>query len=180
MFITAVDEALRAYLCTRLPLPADAGEVSFETPTPEWSARLTRPTVNLFLHRVDKSDQLARVPQRRFDANGRPERRNASALMVDLTYLVSVWAGDATVEHDLLGRVASLFAATTALPPHSTQGGGTGGSSLVSFGFGDRAASGPLAVAGPLKAYAAVTVTAATDDVTTDESTPAPGAVAAP
>ena len=178
MFITSADEGLRTFLSSRLPLSGDAGEVSFDAPTPEWSAGLTHPTVNLFLYRVEKSDQLARAPQRRFDANGRPERRNASTLMVDLTYLVSVWAQDAAVEHDLLGRVVSLFMATPTLPAHSTAG--AGGSMLVSFGFGDQAAPGLLAAAGPLKAFAAVTLTAATDDVTADESVPAAGAVAAP
>lgn len=154
MFIAAVDDALRAFLRTRLPLPADAGDVSFDAPSPEWAAALTRPTVSLFLERVDKSDSVARAPQRRFDANGRPERRTVTAQLVDLTYVLSVWAPDAATEHHLLGRAVSVFAATPALAAPTGP---------LAVSLGSAAAPAPFALGGPIKAFATITVTACAD-----------------
>jgi len=168
VFITDADEALREFLRTRLPLPADDGDVSFDAPTPEWAAGLTRPTVNLFLYRVEKSDQVARVPQRRFDANGRPDRRAATTTQaVDLGYVISVWAADAQTEHRLLGRAVSVFAATPTLTAPA-------GPLTVALGSGAATpTAAPFTVTGPLKAFATVTITATTDAETADEPAPA-------
>jgi hypothetical protein len=119
VFIRDVDEGLEKLLRARLPLPEHIGDVSFEPPTSTWSAQLSRLTVNLFLYGIDRSSQPTRAPQRRVDANGRPERRGAQS-MIELNYLVSAWAGSPRDEHQLLGDVTSLLAGYTALPPEHT------------------------------------------------------------
>lgn len=116
MFIKDVDEGLEKFLRARLPLPEHIGDISFDAPTGTWSAQLSRLTVNLFLYHLDRSNQPTRAPQRRFDANGRPERRGAQP-MVELGYLVSAWAGSPRDEHQLLGDVTSLLAGLASLPP---------------------------------------------------------------
>jgi hypothetical protein len=163
LFISAVDAAVEQFLRSQMPLPAEAGDVSFTAPTPDWAAGLTRPTVNAFLRCVGRSSQLARAPQRRFDANGRPERRNSALQMVDLDYVFTVWAPDASQEHELLSRAVSLLAGISSLPTAGTR---LQAPITVSFGSGEHTApASPFAVAGPLKAYAIVTLTTAADEV---------------
>jgi hypothetical protein len=115
MFIRIVDEGLERLVRVEVPLPEDVGEVSFEVPNANWSAALARPTVNLFLYDVARSDHPNRAPLRRLDENGTRQRR-APQPMVQLSYLVSAWAGSARDEHQLLGEVISRFAARDILP----------------------------------------------------------------
>jgi hypothetical protein len=115
MFIRDVDEGLERFIRTRLPLPEDVGDVSFEPPTGTWAAQLSRLTVNLFLYHLDRSAQPTRSPQTRISENGRAERRNAQP-MIDLGYLVSAWAGSPRDEHQLLGDVISMIAGVGMLP----------------------------------------------------------------
>ncbi|MFQ5382433.1 MAG: Pvc16 family protein, partial [Dehalococcoidia bacterium] len=44
-----VDESLRSLLIADVPLDPASVDITFERPTREWSSRLSRPTVNLFL-----------------------------------------------------------------------------------------------------------------------------------
>jgi hypothetical protein len=164
VFISIVDRALETFLQERVQSPGGPVTVSFDAPTPEWVAqRSGPPTVNLFLHRVDRSNLLVRAPQRRFDANGRPDRRVPNLQMIDLAFVVTVWADHAAAEHELLSQVVSLLAATPALPATAVP---PGLSSPVSLTFGaseSGPATAPFTTTGPLKAYALFTAAVATD-----------------
>jgi hypothetical protein len=115
LFIRNVDEGLETLIRARLPLPEEIGDVSFDTPNKNWSAQLSRLTVNLFLFDVHRSTQPGRGPQHRVDADGRAQRR-APQPMIELGYLVSAWAGSPRDEHLLLGDLVSLLAGTAQLP----------------------------------------------------------------
>ncbi|MGX7681837.1 DUF4255 domain-containing protein [Jatrophihabitans sp. DSM 45814] len=115
MFIRTVDEGLERLLRTSLPLPEEIGDVTFDAPTSNWSAQLSRITVNLFLYDVCRSTQPARSATQAIDANGRPVRRPPQP-MIQLGYLVSAWAGSPRDEHQLLGDLVSRLAAAAVLP----------------------------------------------------------------
>ncbi len=115
MFIRIVDDGLERLIRDRLPLPEDAGDVSFDIPTPTWAAQLSRITVNLYLFDVSRSSQPNRAALRRVDENGKAQRR-APQPMVELDYLVSAWAGGPRDEHQLLGEVISRVASLDTLP----------------------------------------------------------------
>lgn len=115
MFIRIVDESLERLVRAELPLPDDLGDVTFESPTSNWSAQLSRITVNFFLYEVGLSDQPTRSAIRRVTDGGVTERR-APQPMVRLNYLVSAWAGSPRDEHQLLGDLVSRFAALAVLP----------------------------------------------------------------
>jgi hypothetical protein len=174
MFIRDVDAALETLVRARLPLPEHVGDVSFDTPTTAWSAQLARVTVNLFLFHLDRSTQPTRAPQKRFDANGRPERRGAQ-VMIELGYLVSAWAGTPHDEHQLLGELTSLFAGLANLPPEYTS---PALNSSVSLTFGGEELTRPhevwQGIAAPLKPCGVLKVTVAAD--TCDWQGEAPGA----
>jgi hypothetical protein len=115
MFIRIVDESLERLVRVEVPLSEDVGDVSFEVPNATWSAALSRPTVNLFLYDVARSDHPNRAAMRRVDEAGTRQRR-APQPMVQLSYLVSAWGGTARDEHQLLGEVISRFAGRDVLP----------------------------------------------------------------
>ena len=110
MFIRNVDESLERFIRERLALSDDLGDVTFEAPTSNWSAQLSRITVNLFLYDVGLSNQPSRTALRRVAEDGAAQQR-APQPMVRLGYLVSAWAGSPRDEHQLLGDLVSLFAA---------------------------------------------------------------------
>ncbi len=116
MFISVVETGLERLLRAELPLPDDIGDVTFEAPTNNWSAQLSRLTVNLFLYDVARSNHPVRALTRRTGPNGTTERR-APQPMVQLGYLVSAWAGSTRDEHQLLGDVISRLTAIEQLPP---------------------------------------------------------------
>lgn len=115
MFISIVDTGLERMLRAALPLPEEIGDVTFDAPTNNWSAQLSRVTVNLFLYDIGRSTQPSRSPVTRLAADGRSERRRPQP-MVELGYLVSAWAGSPRDEHQLLGDVASVLAVRETLP----------------------------------------------------------------
>lgn len=115
MFIRVVDEGLERMLRAELPLATEIGEITFDAPSRNWSAQLSRLTVNLFLYDVRRSSLPSRSSTVRVGSDGRGEQR-APQPMIELGYLVSAWAGSPRDEHQLLGDVVSRLAARTVLP----------------------------------------------------------------
>lgn len=115
MFIRAVDDSVERLIRAALPLPPEIGDVSFDVPSSTWSAQLSRLTVNLFLYDITRSGHPSRSQVARMDANGRLERRPPQPMM-QLSYLVSAWAGSPRDEHQLLGDVISRLAVIQTVP----------------------------------------------------------------
>lgn len=116
MLIPAVDAGLDRLLRTQLPLTAEQGDISFEAPSATWSAQVNRLTVNLFLYDVCRSAQPLRTTGPRMLDNGQEQTRYPLP-MVQLTYLVSAWAGTERDAHALLGDVLLTCLANQILPP---------------------------------------------------------------
>lgn len=115
MFISNVDTGLERMVRARLPLPEEIGDVAFEAPTGNWSAQLSRITVNFFLYDVQRSNQPSRSSRTHTPEGGTLQRRVPQP-MVQLSYLVSAWAGSPRDEHQLLGDLVSLFVAADHVP----------------------------------------------------------------
>jgi Pvc16 N-terminal domain len=106
-----VDACLESLLRAWVPLSATDVDVSFETPTRDWSARLNRPTVNLFLWDLKRSSEHARTGTERFERNGMGMQRIAPPIL-DLRYMVSAWTQDHRDERALLsGLLRSVLRA---------------------------------------------------------------------
>nr|WP_281374569.1 DUF4255 domain-containing protein [Nocardioides soli] len=161
VFISHVDSGLEKLLRTRLPLPEEMGDVSFDPPNGTWSAQLSRITVNLFLYDIQRSSQPS-APSVRTPETGPAQRRRPQP-MVQLGYLVSAWAGSPRDEHQLLGDVVSIFAAVEVLPEPLLA---DGLSSSVRLSLGDtdnRVREVWSAAGGSLKASFSVMATVAAD-----------------
>jgi hypothetical protein len=135
--IDDLDEALRKLLIRELPISSNEIDVSFDQPKREWSARLSRPTINLYLHDIRENTRLRRERspyelERRTDTvvqRARPYR-------VDLHYLVTAWATAPEDEHRMLARTLLALLRFQALP-----------SDLLTDGLQDQPSDVPLRVA---------------------------------
>jgi hypothetical protein len=116
MPLSALESALQAWLREQLPLTADVGDISFDSPDASWGAALTRPTVNLFLFDIARAAQQS-VPM--------PPRRDQGGLLVQerpapcvaFSYLLSTWGGGVREEHRLLGDAVRAVLRTPTLNP---------------------------------------------------------------
>ena len=116
MLIPAVQDGLERLLRTALPLSEQQGDVVFDAPTSTWSATVNRLTVNLFLYDVARSGLPARMDAPVRAADGTVARRRFPLPMVELSFLVSAWAGSTRDEHQLLGDVLTRLLAHPTVP----------------------------------------------------------------
>src|SRR5829696_8156885 len=117
-----VDETLRAALIADVPIKKNEIDVAFDRPTREWSSRLTRPTLNLFMadirERVDLKDDVDIITR---DGSGKAVRQRPPK-RVDLAYLVSAWTTEPDDEHRILARVLSSMYRQDKIPAELLQG----------------------------------------------------------
>jgi len=110
--INDLDETLRQLLIRELPVKNGEVDISFDQPKREWSARLNRPTLNLFLYDLRENNKLrqtqpAWMVERNGDGSVIQRRR---PVRVDLHYMITAWANDPEDEHRLLARtLMALF-----------------------------------------------------------------------
>lgn len=108
--IADLDESLRALLVRELAGQGfDAIDVVFDAPTRDWSAKLVRPTVDLFLCDLQRSEKPAKpgastVRDARGGARDRPE-----PLRLDIVYAITAWAPRVGDEHRLLSQVLAVL-----------------------------------------------------------------------
>ncbi len=110
--IDDLDEVLRQLLIRELPIKNGEVDVEFDQPKREWSARLSRPTLNLFLHDVRENQKLRQTQpmwELEQNPNGTVTKRRKPVRM-DLHYIITAWAAEPEDEHRLLSRtLMALF-----------------------------------------------------------------------
>ena len=117
-----VDETVRQFLIADVPVDRGEVDISFERPTREWSGRLSKPTLNLFLYDIRErpgyKDMTPVVKPRQDHSFTRsfPMRR------IDLSYMVTAWAREPEDEHRILGRVLASLMRTMEIPDRFLQG----------------------------------------------------------
>lgn len=116
-----LDETIRQLLIRQVPLDPNEVEISFEAPDREWSGRLSRPAINLFLYDVRENRDFRETDWAMQARNGAATIRKAP-LRINVTYQVSVWARAPEDEHRLLWRVLAVLARHQVLPPEMLQG----------------------------------------------------------
>lgn len=113
--IEELDRSLERWLRAAVPLPAGTAEMKFDAPERDWDARRSTPLVDLFLYSLTPSKSRAATGVRTFERDGKMVRERVNPI-VEARYLVSVWGGGPGVEHELLGRIVNLLAASKAIP----------------------------------------------------------------
>jgi len=102
-----LDEALEAHFRRIVPLEKSI-DVSFAMPDRDWSAALTRPTVNAFLWDLKREDKRS-IGGVELVPNGEGKTRRLALPRVRVSYFVSAWTGDLRDEHVLLGRLVQAL-----------------------------------------------------------------------
>jgi hypothetical protein len=116
MMLNLLDESMEHFLREVVPLPARDVDIAFEAPDGDWSASVSRPTINLYLWDVRPS-----TVEREFgmievtDGNGQKQRRGPLP-RVECRFLVTAWTNDIGDEHSLLGRVLSALLINPVIP----------------------------------------------------------------
>lgn len=110
-----IDESIEAFLRARVPLGATEVDVSFEAPDRTWSAKLVRPTINLFLWDIRRSASRSRTGLEEFERDGKQIRRLALPV-IEMRYLITAWTSDHGDERALLAGVMSTLLAHSHLP----------------------------------------------------------------
>jgi hypothetical protein len=105
--IQDLDETLRQILVKQGKLNSGNIDIAFDQPTGEWTATLSRPTINLYLYDIRENTELraATTYQVERNTNNGKARKVYMPKRVDLSYLITVWARNPEDEHQLLWRV---------------------------------------------------------------------------
>jgi hypothetical protein len=107
-----LDETIRQLLIAEMPVRNGEIELSFDQPKRQWSGRLSKPTLNLFLYDVRENAVLRQHQWERLPGNGSdsPAHLKRTPLRVDCTYMLTAWATVPEDEHRLLTRaLLALF-----------------------------------------------------------------------
>ncbi len=117
-----LDESLEAFLRAAVPLPKREVDVAFDAPDRDWAARVSRPTVNLYLWDVrrnfeERDGGLESVA----GPDGRPRLRPPLP-RVDCRYLVTAWTSEVQDEHSLLGHTLAALLLHSTLEQRYLQG----------------------------------------------------------
>ncbi len=113
--ISDLDETIKRLLREQIPLDPSEVDVSFEVPDREWSARISKPTLNCYLYDVRENRTLR-------DADWTVERgqktvtRQRPPIRVDLSYLVTAWTQAPEDEHTLLWHTMATLLRFPTLP----------------------------------------------------------------
>ena len=114
--IQDIDDTLKELLVQQVPIDASAIDIKFEMPNKDWSATVSKPTINLFLYDVRENHEL-RDNTRPFNRTGPSAGTESPApVRIDLAYLITVWTTDIADEHQLLGRILTTLVKFPVLP----------------------------------------------------------------
>ncbi len=118
-----VDESLRELLTTDLPIVGGEVDIAFERPTREWSGRLSKPTINLFLADIRERTDFRFTDQNtvRNNTDGTGSRR-FPARRFDLLYMLTAWTKEPADEHRILARSLRTMLRYDRLPPELKRG----------------------------------------------------------
>ena len=115
--IDDLDEVLRQLLIRELPIKNGEVDISFDQPKREWSSRISRPTLNLFIYDLHENNKLRMSKQWRIESNGdgtATQRR--PPVRMDAHYMITAWAADPGDEHRLLARTLAVLLRLPSLP----------------------------------------------------------------
>jgi hypothetical protein len=116
--IDDLDEVLRQLLIREMPIKNGEVDIEFDQPKREWSAKVSRPTLNLFLHDIRENAKL-RQTQPMWDLIHNQDgtvTQKRKPVRVDLHYMITAWATEPEDEHRLLGRTLMALFRTAYLP----------------------------------------------------------------
>jgi hypothetical protein len=121
--IKDLDDTIEGILIEDGGFQRDVVDIRFETPNREWSAGISRPTLNCYLFDIRENLEL-RQQGRQVEARDSHEAvRRQPALWFSFTYLITAWTRAVEDEHHLLWQALLTLARFNALPSERLKGG---------------------------------------------------------
>ena len=120
-----LDESIKQLLREELPIKNGEIDIKFEQPKREWSAKLTKPTVNFFLYDLRENVQLRRAGMDQMTNGGGPPNlatMRKAPHKVDCFYMLTAWAAEPEDEHRLMTRALMALFRNPTLPDHVLHG----------------------------------------------------------
>ena len=115
--ISDLDRTLQQLVLEELPIKNGEIDVKFDQPTREWSARLSKPTINFFMYDVRENPQLRSHQWERLPGqNGNLQEQKRTPMRVNCVYMITAWANDPRDEHSLLTRILMALFRYPILP----------------------------------------------------------------
>jgi hypothetical protein len=121
--IADLDETLRQLLIAEMPVKNKEVDISFHQPKREWSSRLNKPTINLFLYNLRENTNLRQPQWESFPRGDNQSHLKRSPFRVDCFYMITVWAAEPEDEHRLLSRTLLALFRFPVLPEDRLVGG---------------------------------------------------------
>ena len=125
--IADLDQTIEKLLTTEFPIKNGEIDIVFDQPKREWSARLSRPTLNFFLFDIRENnvlrqhqwEKMAQLP-----GNGGPPniQQKRTPFRIDCHYIITSWAANPKDEHRLLSRTLLTLFRYPILPESSLMG----------------------------------------------------------
>jgi hypothetical protein len=124
--LNELDESLKTLLVQDLPrvterIEADGFDVSFDVPNRDFRARLTRPTLSLYLYNIQENRDLRGRVWNVTRQNGSVTTRRPP-VRLDCNYMVTAWSNEVEDEHRLLTGATRVLFRNPVLPPDVLQG----------------------------------------------------------
>jgi len=108
--ISDLDETIRQLLTKKGALDPAEVDITFKTPDREWSASISKPTINAYHYDIRENHQLRGTEWVITKENNGNATKKKTPSRIDLSYLITVWTNDIVDEHRLLWHVlATLF-----------------------------------------------------------------------
>lgn len=119
--IQDLDDSIKALLVRNVPVDISKIDITFDMPTKDWSAAITRPTINCYLYDIRENREL-RSNERYLTRSGQTGVETRAPVRVDLTYMISVWTSAIADEHKLLGSLLSTLLRYPVFPAEILKG----------------------------------------------------------
>ena len=102
-------------------IEADGFDISFESPSRENAARLTRPTLNVYLFDIQENRELRRDPWQHGREGDRGTKRRPP-VRLQCSYMITAWSSEVEDEHRLLAGAARALFRNPTLPAEVLEG----------------------------------------------------------
>lgn len=119
--ISDLDESIKQLLIKEGGLDPAEVDIVFDMPDREWSAAISKPTVNLYLYDIHENRELRDLDWIISHNNGMATRKK-SPVRIDLSYLITVWTNDTADQHRLLGHMLTTLIRYPEIPEDFLQG----------------------------------------------------------
>jgi hypothetical protein len=108
--LSDLDETIRQVLIKEGDFDPSEVDVSFDIPNREWSAGISKPTLNCYLFDIHERRLLREDGWRIEGRGGREAARRQPPLYFEMTYLITAWTRAVEDEHRLLWHVLRTLA----------------------------------------------------------------------